>query len=512
MKYIIGALKQVALAIFLLSFLASCGNRAAEESPAEREATPTPLPAPLHSPATPEPVYTLPAASELSTHIFDNTHIFDDCTSNHETAICLTCASTLITMMGEIFDRDDGAMWGTHLRKPFMFACPVTRFAVASQQDLHNHLERQADSVYVGILPEAVWIGNTVTEAFGELWGMVTVSYAQSIMPDVNRVVGIMIHELFHAWQPELFAGERYTGSFFIPIAEIDARVQIMVEITALLHALASYGEERIQAIHVALSAREARRQQNPGVSYRENSGEIHEGTAVYTELRFVTEDFTEQVRWLNNYVDTHFRDSSLFIFGYATGALYGLLLDALDVNWRIGLNWNTDLGALLREAAGMHTLTPFDEIDMSPFGYDEIRATEIAWVARYERHLADAKRIFAQPTLFVPRGGELSLNYDNINLLFLPARQQGMNYVVYFGDLIFEHAFGRIVISNGHMMLHRAHVISSDGSNVTFFNEITAYDMIFDEYGASTAYWTLQLNPGYRIVRRDGNYQIRGA
>ena len=84
------------------------------------------------------------------------------------------------------------------------------------------------------------------------------------------------------------------------------------------------------------------------------------------------------------------------------------------------------------------------------------------------------------------------------------------MNYVLYFGDLVFEHAFGRIVITNGHMMLRSAQDISPGGGNVTFFNEIAAYDIEFDEYGASTAYWTLELNPGFRIARRlDGNYQM---
>ena len=503
MERLIYALKRVALVVVVLSFLASCGNREVEESLADREATPIPLhsPAPI---ATPESVCTLPTIYKPSSHIFE------DCVSNHETVICVTCAATLIAMMEERFDQDDGEMWGTHLRKPFMFVCPITRFAVASQQDLHGQLEQHAEGVYTGILPEGVWIGNTATEAFDELWGMVTLSYAQSIMPDVNRVVGVMIHELFHAWQSELFLGERYASSFFVPVVETDARVQIMIEITALLCALASYGEERIEAIHVALSARETRRQQNPGVSYLENSGEIHEGMAVYTELRFVIEDLMGQVQWLHNYVDTHMRDSSLIIFGYATGVLYGLLLDALGVNWRIDLDWNTDLGALLRDATGMLTLTPFNELDLSTFGYDEIRTAETEWVARYNLHLADTQRIFAQPTLFIPRGGELSLDYDNIDLLFLPAQRQGTNYVVYFGDLIYEHTFGRIVITNGHMMLNRAHVISSDGRNVIFFDEVAAYDMVFDEYGASTAYWRLELNPGFRIVSGQGrNYQI---
>jgi hypothetical protein len=408
-------------------------------------------------------------------------------------------------MMEARFDWDGGEMWGVDLNGPFMFACPITRQAVANRPAGQGYfgLVNQMEGVYAGVLPSGpgVLIGNTASEIYEIVWGMMTWSFVQSILPDTARVVGIMAHELFHAWQRELFTGQRPHSPPLHHMDELEERISIWIEIAALLHALETSGEERQQAVHTALSARAARHERNPDAVPTEAVYEISEGTAVYTEMRVIMNDMTEKIPWMEAYIDTHYAGKTLQLIGYVTGALYGFLLDAFEVDWTRGLRWGTDLGALLKEAAGIENLTPFEELDLTRYNYESIRATETVWAANNTRRVNAIYALFEHPALRLPMDGDFISDDGGIHaydLLFLPGI--GDYVAAYCGNIEYAGAFGRVVITGGQFIIGRT----------MGFWEITAHGMELTETGAATSYWVLELNRGWRIAEDGGNFVIR--
>ena len=490
--------------IALLLFLSACGGNAVEIEPSngadyeakvydpdnalpEAEYTPvyvpapTPTPTPTPRPATPPPFLPLD----------------HDCDPYRASVICHTCAALLINMMEARFDWDDGEMWGVHLHGPFMFACPVTRQAAANRPDLYGVLARQPEGVYTGILPEGTLIGNTATWIFGEEWGMMTWTLVQQRLPDVAQVVGIMAHELFHAWQRELFIGQPAGFQPLFHMHEADARVQVRIEMNALVHALRSGGAARREAAYIALAARNTR-QQNAQITDLEIVMEMQEGTAVYTEMRVMMHEMSDKMDWMEDYIERFYRGRSMHTFGYVTGALYGLLLDAFNVNWQTDLHWNTDLAHKLRIALGFDEFTlftPFNALDLSRFNYEEIRAEEEAWVAALAQREAEARRIFALPLLRVNWFGDFIFG-DDAGSMYI----QGMRFLNY-GTLIFESTFGRLYINDGFLWL----------GGTPMFWEVTTENMVKTPTGATGLGWELILNPGYYIHAGDGYYEVRG-
>jgi len=413
------------------------------------------------------------------------------------------CAAELFAMMEARLSWDGGEMWGVDLNGPFMFADPVTRQAVANRPAGQDRFELvyQTEGVYAGELPSSVHIGNTAAIAHGITWGMMTWSYVQSILPDTERVVGIMAHELFHAWQPKLFTGRR---PYWIPLNHMDGlneRISIWIETTALIHALETSGEERLQAVHTALSARAARHESNPNALSAETGFEISEGTALYTEMRVIMNEMTDKIAWIRAHIDTHYIGKSLQGIGYVTGALYGLLLDAFEADWTTDFRWETDLGALLKETAGIETLTPFAELDLTHYGYESIRAAETAWVEDNARRVDAIYALFEHPALRLQHGGDFIASDDGLyeyDVLSLP--DISGNAAAFCGNIEYTGAFGRVVITGGQLILGRE----------PGFWEISAYGMEITETGATTPYWVLELNPGFRIIEeRDGNFRI---
>ena len=75
---------------------------------------------------------------------------------------------------------------------------------------------------------------------------------------------------------------------------ELNARISVMLEMNALLAALGATGDDRLLAVHDALSIRAERRRDNPGIATGENAFEINEGTAVYTDTRMTLRDMAD--------------------------------------------------------------------------------------------------------------------------------------------------------------------------------------------------------------------------
>jgi len=399
----------------------------------------------------------------------------------------LDIATYLLANMTDVFNEDNGALWGTHLNAPFMIADAATREIITNMPDNYGNLVRQGD-VYVGVLPDGIFIGNTIMQINNQIWGMMTRQLVEGHIDDTEFIVRTMIHELFHAWQPTLFAGTQGHGDTN-HMDNLDARISTMLELNALLTALDSEGDDRIAAIHDALSIRAERRQDNHRGALGENAMEINEGTAVYTEIRLTLNDMTDIIDWISEYIDRLIKGQSLRGVGYISGVLYGLLLDELGTDWKNGLSWDADLGVLLQEAAGIAELTPFDKLDLTPYGYAEIAAFELAWVENNARLMHEAWELFNGPVLYLPAG---TLGFGRNNMLHMDFG------IVYYGAITAIGAFGRLDVTEGFLHLSQS---------AFYFYEVLAQDIEIYGNRITGPNWVLTLNDGFELREVDGGH-----
>jgi hypothetical protein len=421
------------------------------------------------------------------------------------TAICLIRAAEYIAMMDVWFDKDGGALWGTYLHAPFMFADPVTRKAVANMPDESGHLIRHETGIYTAILPSSIHIGSTASYAYDKLWGMMTWSLVETL-GDPVRIVRVMVHELFHAWQQELFVGERtqWTYDDLTHMDGADGRISVMLEINALLKALRSEGDERQGAVIDALSIRNERRLRNPGTAHAENAMEIHEGTAIYTDMRLAYSDMSEIVFLLEDYVEEEILGQNMRLFGYATGALYGFLLDEYEVDWRSGLRWDADLGSLLKDAAEVTAFKQMADMDLNQYDYAGITEFETLWVANNEIRLQEAQSIFAGPVMYLAIGGDF-MDFIDVTVLYI--RDVG---VAYHGSFTYAGAFGRLEVTNGFLLIFRYHRVHHTTTQ-EHTHEIAVYELEIDGNRVIGSGWVLTLDDMYEVMRIGiNNYQIR--
>ena len=420
-------------------------------------------------------------------------------------------AAYLIERLEAILYADNGNHWGISLHGPVVIVDTVSRQAVANMADVDGKIFTRQGSVYIGQLPERTLIGNTASYFGGRLWGMVTWGLVESRTYDIDSIVDIMLHELFHAKQPYIFEGEWWTSSN-AHMDGLDARISVRLEINALLYALSATGEQRILAAHDAISIRAERRRLNPSADEGENIDEMVEGTAVYTEAVLARDNLADRIALVQKYMYADM-GNTMRRFGYHTGALYGFLLDELGVDWRQGLRFDSDLGELLKNALGFSEVVPFNEIDLERYGYSEIRPIEEAWVAEYLRMKQAAHDALSGPLLFLNALGEF-LEAEDILVLFLQDLElysaDEFDYgtedvfplspdeqTIFFGDFIYVSDIGELEVTGGYLMLWRA----------MWRHGIPAYSI--KTYGNRIigSNWVLTLNEGFGLREVGGGH-----
>ena len=371
--------------ISILLIFAACGNGAVEE-----EYTHT-YPEEIYEPYVPEEIYEPETSIEYDEE--------PDCEPEPiiESVIPLDVALYYFQRLEELWDTDNGEIWGTPLHAPVVIVCAETRDAVANMPDPLGRLTRQyvnGGAVYVGrYYPQGI-VGETAVNWLGQRWGMVSWHYIDMAsrhfyyeaveeyhrwswwMYDASEaILTVMAHEAFHALQPEMFG---IFGGSGVPGAWGATQIYYHLEVNALVKAFSSTDDERLAAINHALSIRHHRRQ-NFAVARDENLMEVAEGLAVYTvDLRLLlNRDMIEAVvtSMPEMFMSVDSARGAAIMFGYFSGALYGLLLEDLGIDWKGYVDPNTDLGQLLKEALEITDLTPFENIDLTPYGYEEISA-----------------------------------------------------------------------------------------------------------------------------------------
>ncbi|MCL2425709.1 MAG: hypothetical protein FWD05_05175 [Oscillospiraceae bacterium] len=447
-----------------------------------------------------------------------------------ELSIPFDRAAEFIAEMEAVFYEDGGKLWGMDFSEtPFIFADPVTRHAIANMPVNCDNFIRK-DNLYVGVLEYEpfLFIGNTATYYAGERWGIMTWNFTEYLYNADDGASGmmtvpqVMVHESFHRWQPYLF-GENET-SHERHLYDLFSRVSLQLEINALMHALRSADEKiRLLAINDALSIRAERRNRRPEIVDFENSFEVGEGTALYTDLR-LTKGYPDLImEFLEIYRETISGGTSGLESqsGYIIGALYCLLLDEFSDTWKEEVNWHTDLGALLEETSGISELIPFDEIDLEQYGYSEITVDEAAWLEAYEQMLLEARHVFYEtPMLRINHIGDFPMDHFNAERLTVTGirevRDEG-DWVLYFydddfayenfdnfnefaptvfyGDFVFIGPFGQLTVRQGHMMMSSCYDrIPAPHIEITG-NRVTCHN------------WVLELNDGFVLEERNGDF-----
>ena len=431
-------------------------------------------------------------------------------------SVCFDTASYLLERLEVILDADGGYHWGIGLHGPVVIADAITRYAVANMPDTDGDIFTRHGDFYVGKLPEDVLIGNTASYFDGRLWGMVTWGLVEANADNLDVVLDTMLHELFHAQQPYIFKGTRALIGINPPHMRVaEVRINVRLEINALLHALRSTGDERLAAVYDALSIRAERRRNNDEIAaIYENSLEILEGTAVYTEAAMGRNNLGDRIALVEWHMDSSSNFNIVDQSGYFSGALYSLLLSEFAADWRASLSWDCDLAELLKAAVGFTEIIPFHEIDLERYDYSRIRLFEEAWAAETERLTEMAWDALSGPLLLIDAMGEFGQGRDeDVRLLFLQDLPLGaydeFDYgqediypisgerTVFYGDFTYAAEFGELEVTGGVLMLWR----------VMWRHGIPAYDIEVDGNRVIAPSWVLTLNEGFALREVGGGH-----
>jgi hypothetical protein len=377
-------------------------------------------------------------------------------------------------------ERDGGRLWGVSLCGPMVFADAATRTIATSQP------------APTGDRPRVLGLVNAPVQ-----WGGITWSaYVWQMIPkDQGERGRLFMHELFHCIQPRLglIAPRNPNAGDNSHLDSLEGRYWMRLEWRALARALGAAGEARTSAIADALAFRAARHQRFPGAAASEQIVDINEGIATYTQ--YVTgsdsaEDASRHARVTLSGSETS--GSFVRTFAYASGAGYGLLLDALSPGWHRKITGANDLGQLLNAAAGV-TAAP-DAAAAAAARYDgaSLRAAEEERDRKQQAIIAELRRRFVDgPVLVVPRAGSGSVN--NMGATVIP----GAGTV--FQAMANKGAWGFFDASNGAL-------VSADGQTISL-----PAPVVVDATTVKGDGWTATVGPGWTVEAgpRPGSFRV---
>jgi len=408
-------------------------------------------------------------------------------------SIPLDLAAYFFTRLCALFDADNGYLWGGPLHTPFIFLDLATRYIVANQPDPAGRFERRGN-VYVGTLPTNLPAMYSFPNFNGQRWAVLPWDLIKWNVEHPENVLLTMAHMSFHVQQPSLFGST--PGWDNSHMDQKFPRITVQLEINALIHALQNEGDERLRAVSDALSIRAGRRAEYGRARY-ENIFEFHEGLADYTETRLLNIDMDILlVRLEARAYNLRHTTAIGGAFGYLSGALYAYLLDETGKPWRENIRYGADLGAMLKDALEIAELTPFEELDLVPYGYEEISAFEAERYEDHQRKLDEIAEAFAQePTLRIPfsfEGGDMQVNPSRIFFVPSVGRVHGATVVV-------SGVFGRLEMYDGYFARH----------DVTQDGRIVATGMVIEGNMVYGPGWVLELRDNFEILPDGDNFVV---
>lgn len=339
-------------------------------------------------------------------------------------------------------------LWGRDLNGPILLVDLTTRSVIANQADAENKLARKG-AVWTGTLPPEINAANTAMTWAGVHWTVLIWP-----LPDRHQErVKLLTHELFHRVQDDL--GLMLAGSPAPHLDQMQARIYLQLEWSALEEALRTTRDPQKRAIHDALLFRAWRRSLFPGAAAAEQQLELTEGLAEYTGVKNSTRDLGEfksaAISLLRSAPD---RASFTRTFAYASGPAYGALLDEFSNQWRKTLNQQSDLGDVLKAAAAV------SDIQVSAAAAAEAaRRYDSEWLIRDEqRRDADRKeqvsaihrKFIDAPVLYLAVDGEMNYSFNPGGILAVDDQR------LYYPSLRFTSGWGTVEADGGAVLVRK--------------------------------------------------------
>lgn len=294
-------------------------------------------------------------------------------------------------------EKDAGRLWGVSLCGPIVIADPVTH-TTAANQPLPDATP-----------PATLGFANSAVEWGGTRWS--TLSWPLLPKDDNAKDVRdrLILHELFHRIQPQI-------GLFFPQepqndhLDTLDGRFWIQLEWRALVAALNASAPDRRAAVADALAFRAARFRIFPAAAENERRLEINEGLPEYTGIAVWAPTWADAAKaavWRVNLEAT--RASFVRNFAYASGAAYGVLLEAAAPGWTRQFKSSDDLAGLLARAMNVHAAADA-EAAAERYAGATLRQSEQTREREAQKRLAELRRSFIEgPVLTIPSGHSFS-------------------------------------------------------------------------------------------------------
>ena len=385
-------------------------------------------------------------------------------------------------------ERDGGRLWGVSLCGPMVIADAATGTMATSHPAPAGDRPRE-----IGFVNAPVRWGGTTWSAY--IW--------QMIPKDQGERGRLFMHELFHCIQPRLgltapSVEDRKAGR--IPgenshLDSLEGRYWMRLEWRALARALGASGAARTSAIADALAFRAARHQRFPGAAAAEHVVDINEGIATYTQYVTGSEGAQDAIRnAMAGLAAAETGTSFVRTFAYASGAGYGLLLDALSPGWHRKITAASDFGQLLSAAAGV-TAAPDAAAAAARYDGASLRAAEEQRDREQQAIIAELRRRYVDgPVLIVPRAGSGSIN--NMGATVIPGAGTVFRAMANKGAWgFFDAQGGALVSADGETMSLPAPIV------------VDATTLKGDGWTATVGPgWTLQPGPrpgSFRVVRK---------
>ena len=375
-------------------------------------------------------------------------------------------------------ERDGGRLWGISLCGPMVIADAATGTIATSQP------------APPGDRPRVLGLVNAPVEWGGIMWS----AYNWQMIPkdDQGERGRLFMHELFHCIQPRLgltTGGSVDTASH---LDSLEGRYWIRLEWRALSRALGATGAARTSAIADALAFRAARYQRFPTAVAAEHPVEINEGIATYTQY-VLGSDGAEDARRHAIATLSGAETGTSFIrtFAYASGAGYGLLLDALSPGWHRKITAASDFGQLLSAAAGV-TAAPDAIAAATRYDGASLRSAEEQRDREQQAIIAELRRRYVDgPVLVVPRAGSGSIN--NMGATVIP----GAGTV--FREMATRGAWGFFDARGGAL-------VSADGETISL-----PAPVVVDATTLKGDGWTATVGPGWTVQPgpRPGSFRV---
>ena len=335
--------------------------------------------------------------------------------------------------------------------------------------------------MFVGKLPDTVIIANTPTEWAGVRWTQLDVPLTE----DPNTLAVLLGHELFHRIQPELGLIRPEMANHHLDTLE--GRYLLQLEWRALAKSLVA-GDRRAsrRALSDALAFRTERYRLFPNAPHEEAALEVAEGVPEYTGIMVGLE--TRQARIGYAIGDlSKFVDAPTFVrsFAYATGPVYGLMLDRIDPQWKSKLSAKKGPSQLLADAVDRMSAET-ESLDIRTKRYDDssLRNHEVKRESDRQQRLTELKAVLVD-------GPVLTLPLRKANFQFNPQTLVAFDGVgTVYPTMRITDDWGALEVSSGGALVY------DGGAKAT----ISTKD--FDANALTGAGWKLRLSPGWQIVK----------